>query len=285
MKQILMALLTSAIMSATQFAAAQEATPTTPIVGDPAAGQQKITTCAACHGQDGNSPIPVNPNLAAQHPEYITQALIEYQKGIRPNPVMAGMAAGLSAQDIADIAAYYSTQAEKVGEADPALVKQGEALYRAGDQDRGIPACMACHGPVGDGNGPAKFPRVANQNPDYVLAALKEYQSGTRPSPNNMMNDIAERLSDKEMQAVASYIYGRYPTGMKLSKPTPTAAPAGQQPAGQQAAGQQPAVQQAAGQQAAGQQPASVSATTQSTAPPTTSAAPASGTTQQQPKQ
>jgi cytochrome c553 len=209
----------SSILTA-QLAFADQAAP---IVGDATAGKQKISTCAACHGEDGNSPIATYPNLAGQHPEYIISALNEFQQGTRTSPLMGGMAAGLSAQDMADIAAYYSAQAEIVGAADPALVKQGEILYRAGDPDREIPACMACHGPVGDGNGPAKFPRVANQNPAYLIEALQEFRSGSRSSPNNMMNDISERLSDKDMQAVASYMYGLYPTGMKLPEPTPAA--------------------------------------------------------------
>lgn len=219
MKLILTPLIALASALTVSTLIAQEAT--TPVIGDAAAGKQKITTCVACHAEDGNSPITANPNLAGQHPEYIIRALNEYQQGIRTNPIMAGMAAGLSQQDIADIAAYYSEQAEKVGEADPALVEQGEMLYRAGDQQRGIPACMACHGPTGDGNGPALFPRVANQHPDYMMVALKEYQAGTRPSINGIMNDIAQKLNDKDMQAVASYIYGLYPAGMKLPEPTP----------------------------------------------------------------
>ena len=109
-----------------------------------------------------------------------------------------------------------------MGEADPNLVKQGEALYKAGDQKRGIPAWMACHGPTGAGNGPANFPKVAGQNPDHVIAALKEYQVGNRQQ--DMMVDISQKLNDKDMQAVASYIYGLYPAGMKLPQETTTAA-------------------------------------------------------------
>lgn len=193
-----------------------------PIVGDPTAGGQKIKVCTTCHSQDGNSVIPTNPSLAGQHEEYLVHALTEYQKGpsgTRNNPIMMGMAANLSAQDIADIAAYYSSQQHKIGEADPALVARGEALYRGGDASKGIPACMACHGPTGSGNGPAKIPAIAGQHPDYFVASLKEYQIGNRQ--NVMMDAIANKMSDADMQAVASYVYGLYPTGTQPVEETP----------------------------------------------------------------
>lgn len=198
-----------------------------PVVGNADAGKEKITVCTTCHAEDGNSVIPANPSLAGQHASYLIQSLTEYQQGAngpRDNAIMAGMSAGLSAQDIADIAAYYSSQTRKVGEANPALVEQGQALYRGGDIQRGIPACAACHSPTGSGNDLAKFPAIAGQHPDYLIAALKEYQSGARK--NAMMNDIAAKLTDADMQAVSSYMYGLYPTGMELPKEEEPAADA-----------------------------------------------------------
>jgi cytochrome c553 len=238
-----------------------------PIVGDAAAGKQKITVCATCHAEDGNSVISTNPSLAGQHPSYLIQAMTEYQQGAngpRNNAIMAGMVAGLSAQDIADIAAYYSSQTPKIGAADPTLVKQGEALYRGGDVERGIPACIACHGPTGEGNGLAKFPAVAGQNPDYIIAALKEYQSGARQ--NVMMQDVAGKLTDADMRTVATYIYGLYPTGTKLPEEAPAATPA---------------AASATNTNAATATPAAAATDTTNTAVPAT-AAPAAATTQTQ---
>jgi cytochrome c553 len=165
--------------------------------------------------------------LAGQHEQYLKEALQEYKEGERANPIMAGMVANLSEQDMADLAAYFASQTEKVGEADPSLLEKGQLLYRAGDQERGIPACIGCHGPAGQGNGPANFPKLGGQNPDYVIAALKAYQTGQRTE--GPMQDIAFKMNDTDMQAVASYIYGLYPAGTKLpeeTKTSGTAAPA-----------------------------------------------------------
>ncbi len=199
---------------------------TVAIQGNAAAGAKKITTCVACHGTDGNSPISANPNLAGQHEQYLLDVLREYKNGERSNPIMAGMVANLSEQDMADLAAYFASQKENIGETDPALLQRGQQLYRAGDKNKDIPACIGCHGPTGEGNGPALFPKIAGQNPDYIMAALKSYQQeGVRD--NVMMQDIASKMSDSDMLAVSSYIYGLYPAGVELpkDKTTDTKAP------------------------------------------------------------
>lgn len=213
-------LLISSSVLMTSLALANEAMPQ----GNAAAGEKKIETCVACHGQDGNSVISSNPNLAGQHSEYLMKVLQDYKEGKRSNPIMAGMVANLSEQDMADLAAYFSSQAENTGETDPALLEKGQMLYRAGDAKRGIPACIGCHGPAGQGNGLAQFPKLGGQNPDYVIASLKAYQIGQRGE--GPMEDIAFKMNDTDMQAVASYIYGLYPTGKKLPEEaeTPTAA-------------------------------------------------------------
>ena len=178
--------------------------------GNAAAGKSKAAACAACHGADGNSTSPQFPKLAGQNAGYISRELARFKSGERKNPIMAGMAAGLSEQDMQDIAAYFATQKVKTGEADPGLVKTGEALYRGGDKDNGVPACLACHGPDGAGNAPANYPRLAGQHAAYVVAQLQAFAGGQRVSP--MMDAIAARLSSAQMQAVASYIQGLHST-------------------------------------------------------------------------
>lgn len=181
--------------------------------GDPQAGKAKAAACAACHGPDGNSPNGQWPTLASQHPRYIVYQLKAFKSGERQNPVMQGMAAGLSEQDMEDIAAYYAQQEIRIGSADPALVEKGQALYRGGDAENGIPACTACHGPSGLGNGPALYPRLSGQHAEYVALALRAYRDGQRTaSPKaEMMSEIAGRLTDEQIRAVSSYVEGLHP--------------------------------------------------------------------------
>ena len=175
-----------------------------------AAGQVKAAMCAACHGANGNSVSPQFPKLAGQNAGYIVRELERFKSGERKNPIMAGMAAGLSAQDMQNLAAWFSSQTVKTGEADPSLVKVGETLYRGGDQATGIPACLACHGPDGSGNEPMPIPALAGQHADYVVTQLQAFAAGARKSP--MMDPIASRLTSAQMQAVASYIQGLHST-------------------------------------------------------------------------
>jgi len=177
--------------------------------GDVDAGRQKAVTCAACHGPDGNSANPEWPSLAGQHQKYIVKSLRDFKQGRRENVLMSGQAMALSEQDIEDLAAYFSAQPRKPGTADPALLTAGERLYRGGDIERGISACIACHGPHGSGNPAAAYPVLRGQHATYTAAQLQLYRSGARASdPNQMMRNIAERLSDEDIQAVASYIQG-----------------------------------------------------------------------------
>jgi cytochrome c553 len=179
--------------------------------GSASAGQSKAAVCAACHGADGNSINPLWPSLAGQHPEYVTRQIMAFKAGHREDVLMASFAAPLSDQDIADLAAYFADQTLTPKGADPALVEPGERLYRAGDAGRGIPACIACHGPAGQGNPLAGYPVVAGQHATYIANTLQAYAAGTRRSDegvNLMMRDIAAQLSEEEMQAVASYMQG-----------------------------------------------------------------------------
>lgn len=185
------------------------------VKGDPAKAQQIVTqVCAACHGADGNSTISANPSLAGQHPEYTLKQLLNFKSqdgkpAERGNAVMAGMVASLSADDMANLAAYFAGQKPKPRAArDPELVKLGQAIYRGGILDRGVAACASCHSPNGAGI-PAQFPRLAGQHAEYTAAQLKAFRGGERANdPNRMMRGVAARLSDREISAVAEYIAG-----------------------------------------------------------------------------
>ncbi len=177
--------------------------------GSADAGKSKAATCAACHGQTGNSIAPNYPSLAGQHPSYIVHQLMAFKNGERQNPTMVGMAATLSEQDMKDLAAYYAKQDLTPKGADPKLVNEGQSIYRGGIPDRGVPACEGCHGPTGHGNYLAGYPRIAGQSQEYLMAALKSFADGSRKSdPNQMMRDIAGLMHEDEMQAVTSYIQG-----------------------------------------------------------------------------
>jgi cytochrome c553 len=163
--------------------------------------------CVACHAADGNSAIPANPKLAGQHPEYLTKQLREYKSGKRANAIMAGFAATLSDQQMIDIAHWLATQPPKPGFATNAeLAAQGERIYRGGVADRQIASCAGCHGPTGAGI-PAQFPRLAGQHAEYVKAQMNAFRSGARAN-NPVMNMVAAKLNDKEIEALAEYIAG-----------------------------------------------------------------------------
>lgn len=171
--------------------------------------------CAACHGADGNSPTPVNPNLAGMPAEYITLQLVHFKTGVRANPVMLGMATPLSPEDMKQLGLFFASQkAQIVGAKDASLLKAGQKLYRGGDQAAGIPACAACHAPNGSGV-PKNYPRLSGQYADYTYAQLKAFKSGERGADKDgkdangrIMATIAAKMSDAQMKAVAEYASG-----------------------------------------------------------------------------
>ncbi|MCH9675517.1 MAG: cytochrome c4 [Gammaproteobacteria bacterium] len=175
--------------------------------GDAAAGKTKASLCAACHGPDGNSVNPDWPKLAGQHGDYIAKQTMAIKNGEgRVNALMAPMVANLSAEDAADIGAYFATQTSTYAEsvsADAAAI--AAPLYRGGDAARGIPACMSCHGPDGRGNGPAKFPSLRGQHAKYTATQLMAYRDGTRTT-GPMMLGIAKKLEPAEIEALAAYL-------------------------------------------------------------------------------
>ena len=174
--------------------------------GDPAAGQAKSQICAACHGLDGNSPMPQNPVLAGQVPGYIAQQLAQFKSGVRKNAIMAGMTQLLSEQDMQDMDAWFSSQTappKTVSVDDLELANAGEKLYRGGDSDMSVPACMGCHGPAGFGI-PPNYPRLTGQWPAYLENQLFAFKDGQRASP--IMGPIAFRLSAEQIKALAVYM-------------------------------------------------------------------------------
>ena len=202
------------VISAT--ALAQEAAPPSAAAPDLAKAKQIVTqVCAACHGADGNSVAPANPNLAGQGADYITLQLVHFKAGVRVNPTMQAMAAPLSDDDMRALGAYFSQQKPKgLAAKDPALVKIGQRLWRGGDSTTDVPACAGCHSPTGVGI-PKNYPRLASQYADYVYAQLKAFKSGARGADaggkdvnGRVMTAIAGNMSDEQMKAVADYAMG-----------------------------------------------------------------------------
>lgn len=185
------------------------------------AGKQKAASCASCHGENGNSMVATFPKLAQQHSSYLEQQLRAFKDGSRSDPMMSAMALSLSDEDIADISAYYAAQ--KISEntlpvlaADDenekpannkdiqAIIAQGSDLYRNGDLKSEVSACIACHGPFGEGNKPASFPALKSQHADYLIKTLTDFKSGSRSNnPENIMHMIAKKMTDEEIKAVS----------------------------------------------------------------------------------
>jgi len=200
--------------------------------GNVATGKTKSASCAGCHGEDGNSMVATFPKLAGQHADYIAQQLEAFKKGGRNAPMMAPLALGLDKESIKDIAAYYASKKisanqlpvfesddddddedepavsadEKTAEFN-ALIAIGADLYRNGNLKSEVSACIACHGPVGEGNKPASFPLLQGQHADYLIKTLTDFKKGDRSNtPDNMMHMIAKKMSDQEIKAVSYHI-------------------------------------------------------------------------------
>lgn len=190
--------------------------------GDAAAGQAMAAQCAACHGADGNSAAPTFPKLAGQNAKYIYKQLHDFKSGRRNNALMMPMVADKTDQQMADLAAYFAQQKSGVNLADPALIAKGERLYRGGNPATGLSACAGCHGPSGKGNNLAAFPKLGGQHADYVKAQLiafraagrddntdqKRVNDAAKAGDQGIMQMVASKLSDKEIDALANYISG-----------------------------------------------------------------------------
>jgi cytochrome c553 len=184
------------------------------LIGDASAGKTKGAACGACHGADGNSAAPF-PKLAGQGEKYLLKQMRNIRDGARSVPAMAGQLTGKSDQDLADIAAYFSSQKRFGGQTDKDKLELGAKIYRSGVAERNVAACMACHSPTGKGNAPAGFPSLAGQHAQYVADQLRAYRKGfddaagrTNDGDAMVMRTNAVGLTDKEIDAVASYVAG-----------------------------------------------------------------------------
>jgi cytochrome c553 len=223
MKSIASLLIAAALAAPALSSLAEEAKADAPAPAAPAAAKPDLaqgaakyaTVCAACHGADGNSGIPANPTLAQQHPEYLAKQLQDFKSGKRASPIMQGMAAMLSDADVKNVAYWAASQKAKPGAAkDKNLVLLGEKIYRGGIADKQVAACAGCHSPNAAGI-PAQYPRLSGQHADYTEAQLKAFRevlgapAGTPGRANSaQMSQVAARLSDREIKAVADYIAG-----------------------------------------------------------------------------
>jgi len=201
--------------------------------GKVSAGKEKSGSCAGCHGEKGNSTMPLFPKLASQHPGYLIKQMVAFKDGSRKDATMAPMVMGLSDEDMADIATFYAEQKISKNEIPvlnnddddedeedqesgndsskqsldiDALLSLGSDLYRNGDLGREVSACIACHGPYGEGNKPAAFPALTSQHADYLIKSLTDYKSGARGKVDNMMHMIAKKMTDEEIRAVSYHI-------------------------------------------------------------------------------
>mgnify|MGYP003423650219 FL=1 len=206
--KLLASLLTAAVLAAPVFSAFAAGDAPKVAKPDLVKGEASYTAvCAACHGADGNSAIAVNPTLAQQHPEYLVKQLEEFKSGKRNNAVMKGFATMLTDEDMKNIAYWVASKPAKAGFAkDKDLVTLGERIYRGGIADRNIAACAGCHSPNGAGI-PAQYPRLSGQHADYTVAQLNTFRDGSRAN-SQQMTQVAAKLNDKEIKAVADYIAG-----------------------------------------------------------------------------
>jgi len=217
------ATVTAAPETAPAAVAALEADDAVATWGDAAAGATKAAACAACHGADGNSADPQYPKLAGQNERYIARQLALFKSGERENPIMLGMAAPLTAQDMRDIGAFFATQKVVPGVADDTAIAEGdlagepfyrtgEQIFRSGKSDHSVPACAACHGPTGTGNPGSAWPAIGGQHAGYTAAALTAFRDGKvwgkDKNANVIMSQVAKGLTDAEIQSLASYLEG-----------------------------------------------------------------------------
>lgn len=208
MKLFAQLFLVAAMLASAFSASANSAAPAKSAQPDLAKGEASYgAVCAACHGADGNSGTPTFPKLAQQHPQYLVKQLQEFKSGKRANAVMMGFASALSEEDMRNIAFWVGSKAAKPGFAkDKEAVALGERIYRGGIADRQVPACAGCHSPNGAGI-PAQYPRIGGQHAEYAAAQLTAFRDGVRKN-SLQMNQIAAKLNDREIKALADYVAG-----------------------------------------------------------------------------
>ena len=205
MNKLIVSLLLTVGISGMAHAAGEAVQP-----GDAKAGQAKAAVCGACHGPDGNSMAPNFPKLAGQGERYLNKQLHDIKSGKRTVLEMTGLLTNLSDQDLADISAYFASQKGSVGAADPKVVARGEELFRGGKLDQGMPSCTGCHSPNGAGNAAAAFPHLGGQHAQYTAKQLTDFREGNRTNDGDakIMQSVAAKLSNKDIEAVSNYIQG-----------------------------------------------------------------------------
>lgn len=179
--------------------------------GNAEAGKEKILLCTACHGAEGNTPLmPVYPKLAGQGERYLLKQMRDIKSGARPVVEMTGMLDAMSDQDMADIAAWYASNTSTTGLADAELAEHGEAIFRGGKLDDGVPACTGCHSADGAGLDLAFYPKLSSQTAEYTAKQLTDFREGIRTNDGDamVMRGVAEKLSNKDVKALANYIQG-----------------------------------------------------------------------------
>lgn len=209
------------LLSTVQVQAASASAPLIETVGDPSAGEKQATTCIACHGNDGNSPAPNFPKIAGLGEKYLLKQLQDIQSGIRPIVEMSGLLDNKSVQDLKDLAAFFNSNTMQLSGAKPQEVRinagikvdgltLGARVFRAGNLETGVPSCTGCHSPRGLGNEPAAYPRLSGQYAEYIAKQLRAFRAGERTNDGDskIMRQVAEYMSDAEIDAVANYISG-----------------------------------------------------------------------------
>ncbi len=177
--------------------------------GDATIGQTKIAVCSTCHAADGNGPLAANPKLAGQSEKYLAKQIRDFKSKARDNAVMFGMASMVLDEDIDHIAAYYATQKVQYAAVEEKHIPIAEKIYRGGDTDRDIPACLACHGAKGHGVDTAGYPAIGGQHPEYTITTLKAFRNGDRKNDENeIMRDVVAKMSDAQIEALAYYLAG-----------------------------------------------------------------------------
>jgi len=174
----------------------------------PAEPPKPWAVCVSCHGPDGNSVNPIWPKLAGQGADYIAKQIHDFKGGKRVDPLMTGMAMAVQDDALGEVSAYFaSQQAQPAVPVKPELVDQGKQLYMGGDPKTGVTACAACHGPNGNGNPAARFPSLGSQHAAYTIKQLQMFRDGSRANdPNEMMRNIAVKLSEQDIEALAMYL-------------------------------------------------------------------------------
>lgn len=179
------------------------------LAADIEAGKTKSVMCLACHGADGNSLNVIWPKLAGQHASYILKQLRDFKANKRKDATMSGMVVALTEDDMQNLAAFYASQKPAAAKFDESMLDKGQNIYRGGITETSVAACMGCHSPSGEGNGPAAYPGLNGQHPEYIEIQLQKFKDGSRANDSGkMMRNIAKRMSTKEMKAVAAYVAG-----------------------------------------------------------------------------